>query len=221
MNEVRNPFRILGLSPDAEMEVVRAAYRALARKYHPDVAARPDAQRLMRDINWAKDELERDAAKWRTKPSARTAKQRADSPPPANITQQEFSAYVSQVILIVNRANSAIRVYNALCDAHRKCRELDRAPVWKAAMIAVADEYDAVVRDNVALTYPRQLSTMGQIMQRWASGHSDQSRRIRSALSGNSGACLGERRDIRENNELIRQYLLERTTIARQYGFSV
>lgn len=31
-----NPFDILGIQPDAEPEVVDAAYRALMKKYHPD-----------------------------------------------------------------------------------------------------------------------------------------------------------------------------------------
>jgi hypothetical protein len=33
----RNPFVVLGIAPNAEGEVIAASYRALARKYHPDV----------------------------------------------------------------------------------------------------------------------------------------------------------------------------------------
>jgi curved DNA-binding protein CbpA len=33
-----DPYKVLQIDPDAEPEVVRAAYRALALKYHPDVA---------------------------------------------------------------------------------------------------------------------------------------------------------------------------------------
>ena len=32
-----DPYKVLQVDPDAEPEVVRAAYRALALKYHPDV----------------------------------------------------------------------------------------------------------------------------------------------------------------------------------------
>lgn len=37
-----NPYVILGIHPDAMDVVVRAAYRALAREYHPDTGAKPD-----------------------------------------------------------------------------------------------------------------------------------------------------------------------------------
>jgi curved DNA-binding protein CbpA len=34
-----DPYRVLQVDPDAEREVIRAAYRTLALKYHPDVSA--------------------------------------------------------------------------------------------------------------------------------------------------------------------------------------
>lgn len=33
-----NPYMILGVGPEAEPEVIDAAYRALMKKYHPDTA---------------------------------------------------------------------------------------------------------------------------------------------------------------------------------------
>lgn len=63
-----SPFEVLGISPDAEPEVIQAAYRALARKYHPDVNHGVPPEQLnarMKQINWAKQELERDLAGWR------------------------------------------------------------------------------------------------------------------------------------------------------------
>ncbi|MBN2725848.1 DnaJ domain-containing protein [Candidatus Mcinerneyibacteriota bacterium] len=33
---MKNPYAVLGISPDATMDQVRKAYRDLARKYHPD-----------------------------------------------------------------------------------------------------------------------------------------------------------------------------------------
>ena len=39
MLTISDPYRILQVVPDAEPEVIRAAYRALALKYHPDLAA--------------------------------------------------------------------------------------------------------------------------------------------------------------------------------------
>ena len=43
-----DPYKELGLTAGASPEVVRAAYRALARKHHPDNGAEPDAERMVR-----------------------------------------------------------------------------------------------------------------------------------------------------------------------------
>jgi len=48
-----NPYKELQVDPEAEHEVIEAAYRRLARKYHPDVAPGPDAQDRMVRINQA------------------------------------------------------------------------------------------------------------------------------------------------------------------------
>ncbi|MBI5231736.1 MAG: DnaJ domain-containing protein [Coriobacteriales bacterium] len=49
-------YRTLQVSRDAEPEVIERAYKALARKYHPDRVTerqRPDATRRMQRINEA------------------------------------------------------------------------------------------------------------------------------------------------------------------------
>ncbi len=46
-------YKILQVDPLAEAEVIEAAYRRLARKYHPDVYAGPDAAERMRELNLA------------------------------------------------------------------------------------------------------------------------------------------------------------------------
>ena len=53
--ERRDPFRILQVQPDADPDVVRAAFRVLARKVHPDAATPLDEaeERRMTDLNWA------------------------------------------------------------------------------------------------------------------------------------------------------------------------
>jgi curved DNA-binding protein CbpA len=55
MVERRDPFRILQVQPDADPDVVKAAYRVLARKLHPDAGMPMDeaASRRMADLNWA------------------------------------------------------------------------------------------------------------------------------------------------------------------------
>lgn len=58
---MRNPYDILGITPSATNEEVKKAYRALAKKYHPDnyvdSPVADVAQRKMQDINWAYDEV--------------------------------------------------------------------------------------------------------------------------------------------------------------------
>ena len=53
--ERRDPYRILQVQPDADADVVSAAYRVLARKLHPDAGAPVDesVERRMSDLNWA------------------------------------------------------------------------------------------------------------------------------------------------------------------------
>ena len=54
---MKDYFGILQVSPDAEQEVIEAAYRQLARKYHPDVYSGPDAAQRMRELNEAYEVL--------------------------------------------------------------------------------------------------------------------------------------------------------------------
>jgi curved DNA-binding protein CbpA len=55
-----DPYKVLQVDPEAEDEVIQAAYRRLAQKYHPDVAG-PDGSARMASIN-AAWELLRDPA---------------------------------------------------------------------------------------------------------------------------------------------------------------
>lgn len=55
MPEPLDAYKALQVDPEAEEEVIQAAYRRLARKYHPDLAAGPEAAGRMAAINaaWA------------------------------------------------------------------------------------------------------------------------------------------------------------------------
>ena len=53
MSESINPYKVLQVDSEAEDEVIQAAYRRLARKYHPDLATSPDADDRMAAINAA------------------------------------------------------------------------------------------------------------------------------------------------------------------------
>lgn len=48
---VADPYRLLQVLPNAEPEVIQAAYRALARKYHPDMGG-SDVQMAMLNAAW-------------------------------------------------------------------------------------------------------------------------------------------------------------------------
>ena len=53
-----DPYRILGLQPDASEEDVKRAYRQLAKKYHPDMnPGDAHAAKMMNDINAAYDQI--------------------------------------------------------------------------------------------------------------------------------------------------------------------
>lgn len=60
-----DPYKILQVDPEAEDEVIQAAYRRLARKYHPDLAATADAASRMAAINAAWEMLGEPAARQR------------------------------------------------------------------------------------------------------------------------------------------------------------
>jgi hypothetical protein len=52
-----DPFAVLGVAPNASAEEVAAAYRSLAKRWHPDRADAPNAARRMAEINAAYDLL--------------------------------------------------------------------------------------------------------------------------------------------------------------------
>jgi curved DNA-binding protein CbpA len=54
---VPDPYKILQVDPEADHEVIEAAYKRLARKFHPDVSAEPDSVVRMVQINQAWEAL--------------------------------------------------------------------------------------------------------------------------------------------------------------------
>ena len=55
---MKNYYELLGVSVDASNEVIKAAYRSLSKKYHPDVCTDiPNSEELMQQINAAYDTL--------------------------------------------------------------------------------------------------------------------------------------------------------------------
>lgn len=50
-------YQTLGVSPSASAEEIKAAYRRLARKYHPDVSKEPDAEARFKEVGQAYEVL--------------------------------------------------------------------------------------------------------------------------------------------------------------------
>lgn len=55
---MRDPYSILGVSPNASEDEIKKAYKKLAKQYHPDVTGNsPEAEKKMQEINAAYDEI--------------------------------------------------------------------------------------------------------------------------------------------------------------------
>lgn len=55
---IQDPYKVLGLEPDASDEDVKRAYRRLAKKYHPDLnPGDTEAARKMQEVNDAYDQI--------------------------------------------------------------------------------------------------------------------------------------------------------------------
>jgi curved DNA-binding protein CbpA len=80
-------YEILQVSPSAEPEVIEAAYKKLAQKYHPDVNKSPTAPEKMKKINAAHDVLgdpvqrKRYHAEWLQRKGEKTSYTRTYAPP--------------------------------------------------------------------------------------------------------------------------------------------
>lgn len=76
MTDGPDPYKVLQVDSEAEDEVIQAAYRRLAQKYHPDVAPGPEAAARMAAIN-AAWEILRDPARRASHDLARRLERRA------------------------------------------------------------------------------------------------------------------------------------------------
>ena len=60
---MKDPFKVLGVSPNASDEEIKSAYRELAKKYHPDKYAGSDladlAEEKMKEVNEAYDQIQK------------------------------------------------------------------------------------------------------------------------------------------------------------------
>lgn len=60
---MRDPYEVLGVDRNASEEEIKKAYRALAKKYHPDANPNnPEAAEKMKEINAAYDQIQNPSA---------------------------------------------------------------------------------------------------------------------------------------------------------------
>src|SRR3990167_11342323 len=55
--DFKDYYKILGVEPTADDKTIKAAYRKLARKYHPDVSKEKDAEAKFKDASEAYEAL--------------------------------------------------------------------------------------------------------------------------------------------------------------------
>ena len=86
MPDAFDPYKTLQVDPEAEDEVIQAAYRRLARKYHPDLAPGAEAAARMAAINAAWELIGDPAARatFDRERAARTASEAAPAPGPGS-----------------------------------------------------------------------------------------------------------------------------------------
>ena len=100
-------YAILQVHPNAEKEVIGAAYRKLAAKYHPDVSHSPDAVEKMKQINAAYEVLS-DPVKRAAYDAARGVTPSPEAPPYAATWARYLGKVWRSLMILAGLATIAV-----------------------------------------------------------------------------------------------------------------
>lgn len=110
---MNNPYKVLGISPDATDEEVKKAYRELARKYHPDnYAGNPLAdlvEEKMKEVNEAYDQIQKERSSSSHNSSGRYYHQGSGSAEFAHVRELINSRRYSEAELILDAVTQSGR----------------------------------------------------------------------------------------------------------------
>ena len=120
---MKDPYQVLGVSPDATDEEIKAAYREMAKKYHPDNYANTEfsdiANEKMQSINEAYDTILKERA---DRAYGRTSSDNTESDPQLERIRSliQSGRYTeAEVLLDQNQTGSAEWYYlKGLCAMH-------------------------------------------------------------------------------------------------------
>jgi curved DNA-binding protein CbpA len=128
---VKNYFDILGLSADAGLDDVKQAYRALAKKFHPDKNKDPRAHERFIEINEAYEFLSDP-----TRLKLYKARRVFEAHKATHQRQQEaYEAWVRQQKDLARR--------RAEHSAHKSYQDFVNSPIYKTAMV-VSNAYNYI-----------------------------------------------------------------------------
>ncbi len=136
---MKDPYKILGVSPDATDDEIKTAYRNLARKYHPDKYRDTDLAEMagekMKEINAAYDEVQKIRAGKAAGPGSSTYGSYGGSSYGGGSYNGSYSGnnpfLTARQLINLRRINEAAEVLDSVPDA-------DRGAEWHFLMGCVA-----------------------------------------------------------------------------------